>query len=162
MNPSASNDPNGISRRGFLQLALGWAAGTLAIVASAAGAVRFLVPNVLFEPSLIFKAGKPEDFPDGSVTFLESERVFLVRQGNTYRCLSAICTHLGCTVNRAEKGYHCPCHGSVFDEQGSVKSGPAPRGLAWFQVTLSKDNRLLVDKSRTVAADQYLVLPTKV
>ena len=51
-------------------------------------------------------------------------------------------------------------HGSVFDEQGSVKGGPAPRALAWFQVTLSKDNRLLVDKSRTVAADKYLVLST--
>ena len=162
MNPSTPNDPNDISRRGFLQLTLGWLAGTCAIIASAAGAVRFLVPNVLFEPGQIFKAGKPEDLADSSVTFLEDERVFLVRQGNTYRCLSAICTHLGCTVNRTEKGYHCPCHGSVFDDQGNVKSGPAPRGLAWFQVTLSKDNRLLVDKSRMVAADKYLVLPTKV
>ena len=33
--------------------------------ASAVGAVRFLVPNVLFEPSLVFKAGKPDDYPDG-------------------------------------------------------------------------------------------------
>ena len=123
--------------------------------------MRFLVPNVLFEPSQIFKAGKPEDYPDGSVTFLEDERVFLVRQGNTYRCLSAVCTHLGCTVNRADHGYHCPCHGSVFDDQGNVKSGPAPRALAWFQVTLSKDNRLLVDKNRTVSADKYLVLTTR-
>jgi cytochrome b6-f complex iron-sulfur subunit len=162
MNHSPAQDPNDVSRRGFLRLTLGWLAGTFAIAASAAGAVRFLVPNVLFEPSQLFKAGKAEDYPDGSVTFLEAERVFLVRQGNTYRCLSAICTHLGCTVDRADHGYHCPCHGSVFDDQGSVKSGPAPRGLAWFQVALSKDNRLLVDKSRTVPADKYLVLPTKV
>jgi nitrite reductase/ring-hydroxylating ferredoxin subunit len=160
MNPPNSNQKE-VSRRGFFQLSLGWLAGSFAIVASAAGAVRFLVPNVLFEPSQLFKAGKPDDFPDGSVTFLEDERVFLVRQGNTYRCLSAVCTHLGCTVNRADKGYHCPCHGSVFDDQGNVKSGPAPRGLAWFEVSLSKDNRLLVDKSRFVAADKYLVLPTK-
>lgn len=132
-------------------------AGVFAAAASAIGAVRFLVPNVLFEPSLVFKAGRPEDYPDNSVTFLEDERVFLVRKGNTYRCLSAICTHLGCTVNRASQGYHCPCHGSVFDEQGSVKGGPAPRALAWFQVMLSKDNRLLVDKNQTVTADKYLV-----
>ena len=129
-----------------------------AVCASAVGAVRFLVPNVLFEPSLVFKAGKPEDFPDGSVTFLEEERVFLVRKGNTFRCLSAICTHLGCTVNRAGQGYHCPCHGSVFDDQGSVKSGPAPRALEWFLVTLSKDSRLLVDKNQRVNSDKYLVL----
>jgi menaquinol-cytochrome c reductase iron-sulfur subunit len=160
MDPSTPQNQNDVSRRGFFQLTLGWLAGAFAVAASAAGAVRFLVPNVLFEPSLMFKAGRPDDYPDGSVTFLDEERVFLVRQGNTYRCLSAICTHLGCTVNRADHGYHCPCHGSVFDDQGAVKGGPAPRGLAWFELTLSKDNRLLVDKNRMVAADKYLVLPT--
>ena len=156
MNPIAPDKQ--ISRRGFFELTLGWIAAMFAVCASAVGAVRFLVPNVLFEPSLVFKAGKPEDFPDGSVTFLEEERVFLVRKGNTFRCLSAICTHLGCTVNRTGQGYHCPCHGSVFDDQGSVKSGPAPRALEWFLVTLSKDSRLLVDKNQRVNSDKYLVL----
>lgn len=154
-NPN--NDDN-VSRRGFLQLTLGWAAGAFAAIAASAGTLRFLIPNVLFEPSQLFKAGRPDDYADGSVTFLDEERVFLVRQGNTFRCLSAVCTHLGCTVNRTEKGYHCPCHGSVFDDQGTVKSGPAPRGLEWFLVTLSKDNRLLVDKSQRVNAEKYLVL----
>ena len=147
-----------VSRRGFFQLTLGWLAAAFAVSASTVGAVRFLVPNVLFEPSLLFKAGKPEDYPDGSVTFLGDERVFLVRQGNTFRCLSAICTHLGCTVNRTGQGYDCPCHGSIFDDQGTVKSGPAPRSLIWFSVALSKDNRLLVDKSKQVNPDKYLVL----
>lgn len=147
-----------VSRRGFFELTLGWIAAMFAVCASAVGAVRFLVPNVLFEPSLVFKAGKPDDFPDGSVTFLEEERVFLVRKGNAFRCLSAICTHLGCTVNRTSQGYHCPCHGSVFDDQGSVKRGPAPRALEWFLVTLSKDSRLLVDKNQRVNSDKYLVL----
>jgi Rieske Fe-S protein len=147
-----------VSRRGFFQLTLGWLAGLFAVGATTAASVRFLVPNVLFEPSQQFKAGKAEDFADGSVTFLEDERVFLIRQGNTFRCLSAVCTHLGCTVNRAERGYHCPCHGSVFDEQGSVKGGPAPRALQWFLVSLSKDGRLLVDKGQPVNADKYLVV----
>jgi len=156
MNPIAPDKQ--ISRRGFFELTLGWIAAMFAVCATAVGAVRFLVPNVLFEPSLVFKAGKPEDFPEGSVTFLEEERVFLVRKGNTFRCLSAICTHLGCTVNRTGQGYHCPCHGSVFDDQGSVKSGPAPRALEWFLVTLSKDSRLLVDKNQRVNSDKDLVL----
>jgi len=155
-HPTSPN--NGVSRRGFLSLTLGWLSASFAVVASSAAAVRFLVPNVLYEPSLIFKAGKPDDYPDNSVTFLEDERVFLVRKGNTFRCLSAICTHLGCTVNRADHGYHCPCHGSVFSDEGKVVSGPAPRPLQWFLVTMSKDNRLLVDKSQTVGADKYLVL----
>jgi cytochrome b6-f complex iron-sulfur subunit len=153
-----STERSEISRRGFFELTLGWLAAIFAVCASAVGSVRFLVPNVLFEPSLLFKAGKPEDYADGSVTFLEDERVFLVRQGNTFRCLSAICTHLGCTVDRAVQGYHCPCHGSVFDDQGGVKNGPAPRSLEWFSVTLSKDSRLLVDKNQRVNPDKYLVL----
>jgi len=157
MNPQ-SNDKDGVSRRGFFQLSLGWIAGSLAAAATAAAVVRFLVPNVLFEPGQRFKAGTPDDYPDGSITFLEDERVFLVRRGNSFRCLSAVCTHLGCTVNRAGKGYHCPCHGSVFDEQGAVQSGPAPRALTWFLVTLSKDNRLLVDKAQVVSQDKYLIL----
>jgi len=159
MNPPEPQTPDDFSRRGFFQLAFGWLAGAFAVTAAAAGAVRFLVPNVLFEPSQGFKAGKPEDYPDGSVTFLEDERVFLVRKGNTFRCLSAVCTHLGCTVNVAGSGYHCPCHGSVFDDQGNVKSGPAPRALDWFQIILSKDNHLLVDKNRRVPADKYLTIP---
>jgi Rieske Fe-S protein len=72
--------------------------------------------------------------------------------------MSAICTHLGCTVNRATKGFHCPCHGSVFNGDGAVESGPAPKPLAWFLVTLSKDNRLLVDKGEPVHPDKYLIL----
>jgi hypothetical protein len=46
----------------------------------------------------------------------------------------------------------------VFDEQGVVESGPAPRALTWFLVTLSKDNRLLVDKAQVVSQDKYLIL----
>ncbi len=118
-----SPDANsGVSRRRVFALALGWLAAGSAVAAAAAAAVRFMVPNVLFEPSQRFRAGKPEDYPEGSVTFLDEEQVFLIRQDNTFRCLSAICTHLGCTVNRAERGYHCPCHGSVFDDQGKLRN----------------------------------------
>jgi menaquinol-cytochrome c reductase iron-sulfur subunit len=154
-HPPIQND---VSRRGFFQLALGWMAGSFAFAAASVASVRFLVPNVLFEPSLSFKAGKPEDYLDGTVTFLDAERVYIIRHGNTFRCVSAVCTHLGCTVNRGNRGFHCPCHGSQFDDDGRVEAGPAPRSLAWFEVSLSKDNRLLVDKGQLVAADKYLVV----
>ncbi len=156
MNPPTSKPD--LTRRGFVALTLGWIAGVFAGLAAAAGAVRFLVPNVLYEPEQRFKAGRADDYPDGSITFLDDERVFLIRRGNTFRCLSAICTHLGCTVNRSGGGFHCPCHGSTFDNQGKVTSGPAPRGLTWYLVTMSKDERLLVDKGQVVKADKYLVV----
>jgi nitrite reductase/ring-hydroxylating ferredoxin subunit len=156
MNPPTNNQD--LTRRRFFALACGWIAGSFAGLAAAAGAVRFLVPNVLYEPDQRFKAGRPDDFPDGSITFIEDQRVFLIRRGNTFRCLSAVCSHLGCTVNHAGEGYHCPCHGSSFDSQGKVLSGPAPKAMTFFLVTMSKDDRLLVDKGQVVDADKYLVV----
>ncbi len=44
---------------------------------------------------------------------------------------SPICTHLGChfTWNDKTENFECPCHGSVFDIDGKVLGGPAPRPL---------------------------------
>jgi menaquinol-cytochrome c reductase iron-sulfur subunit len=44
---------------------------------------------------------------------------------------SPICPHLGCAYQWKEdqKEFQCPCHNSVFDVNGRVLSGPAPRSL---------------------------------
>lgn len=153
----SSITPNPIPRRTFLSLSLGWCSTVFALGASLAAAGRFLVPNVLYEPNRRFKGLKPEDYPDGP-TFLPELRVFVFRKGNSFRAASAVCTHLGCTVNLAATGFHCPCHGSVFDENGSVVSGPAPSGLAWYQLSLSRDGHVVIDTSLPVKADKYLVV----
>ncbi|WP_019222354.1 ubiquinol-cytochrome c reductase iron-sulfur subunit [Bartonella rattaustraliani] len=44
-----------------------------------------------------------------------------------------LCTHLGCvTLEQSGKfgGWLCPCHGSVYDTAGRVRSGPAHYNLA--------------------------------
>lgn len=46
--------------------------------------------------------------------------------------LQASCTHLGCIPTFAEgayRGWFCPCHGSVYDTSGRIRSGPAPTNL---------------------------------
>jgi nitrite reductase/ring-hydroxylating ferredoxin subunit len=45
--------------------------------------------------------------------------------------VSASCSHQGCTVtwNNAERTWDCPCHGSIFDADGSVIHGPAVEPL---------------------------------
>jgi menaquinol-cytochrome c reductase iron-sulfur subunit len=45
--------------------------------------------------------------------------------------LSPICTHLGCPIGWSAdtSQFHCPCHGGTFDKDGSLVSGPPPRGM---------------------------------
>lgn len=51
---------------------------------------------------------------------------------------SAICTHMGCTVNAGGPQFHCPCHGSVYDAfTGQVVRGPAPQPLTSIPVTVT-------------------------
>jgi len=39
-----------------------------------------------------------------------------------------------------------------------VVSGPSPRGLTWFLVTMSKDGRLVIDMDEAVTHDKNLVI----
>lgn len=148
-----------LSRRNLFALA-GWT-GLLASFAGALGtSLRFLVPNVLYEPSPIVTLGRISDYSEESVTLLEAERMFIVRTQEGIRAISAICTHLGCTVNWSEKNnhYECPCHGSIFNTDGKVIAGPAPRPLSWFDVKYSPGKRLVVNKRRLVSKDDYLIV----
>ncbi len=50
------------------------------------------------------------------------------------KAFSAVCTHLGCTVQyEAETSViWCPCHNGKFDLNGQVISGPPPKPLQAF------------------------------
>jgi nitrite reductase/ring-hydroxylating ferredoxin subunit len=148
-----------LNRRDFVKLTFGWCAALFAAGASAAAGARFMVPNVLYEPDQRYKALKPEDYPQG-MTFLPEIRTFLIRSGDKFRAVSAVCTHLGCTVNPSAdgKGFHCPCHGSQFNEDGAVVGGPAPKPLPCPSVSLSRDGRLVIDASQQVPPTQALVV----
>jgi Rieske Fe-S protein len=53
---------------------------------------------------------------------------------------SAICTHMGCTVNTGGPQLHCPCHGSVYNAfTGAVLQGPAPKPLRPVAVKVTAD-----------------------
>lgn len=76
-----------------------------------------------------------------------SEKSVYVTKGKDgqLRVLSAICTHLGCSVPWIEaKGqFICPCHNGVFAPDGALISGPPPRGLDELETKI-EGGRLLV------------------
>jgi menaquinol-cytochrome c reductase iron-sulfur subunit len=143
------------SRRSLLA---GAAAGCacLGLLAHAAPWGRALLPTVRYEAPTKRRLGAPAAFPEG-VTFLAQAGVFLFREENRFRALSAVCTHLGCTVQREEEGFHCPCHGSVFGKDGENRSGPAPRPLPWRPLALAADGTLAVDLGAETVAGTVLV-----
>lgn len=53
------------------------------------------------------------------------------RPGGVINAFSPSCPHLGCGYRWVQKEarFVCPCHASVFDIDGKVLSGPAPRNL---------------------------------
>lgn len=164
----------GPDRREFL-VKLGIGAGTAAIVGQAAASLRSLVPNVSYDPPTTVKLGLPQDFPDG-LKFLPDERLFVFREGRTFHAISAVCTHLGCTVRaealpqvqerevggrrtRLTHRFGCPCHGSHYNGDGSNIDGPAPRPLAWYHLSISPDDgQLVVDLAREVGHDFRLTI----
>lgn len=134
-----------------------FAAGCIGIGAATAGFLaatfRFLVPTVLYEPSRRFHIGSPAEFPAGSVTFLSDRRLYVFNSAEGFFAISSVCTHLGCNVKHIGQGFECPCHGSRFDENGRVVQGPAPQALAWYALSLSPREQLIVDLDQTVGPE---------
>jgi cytochrome b6-f complex iron-sulfur subunit len=152
----------GSTRRGFLgSVATGWFLFATGAGVGLLGMVRFLFPNVLFEPPSSFKAGVPRDFGIGvDERFKETNGAWLVRVPSDptsdrpgiegIYALSTTCTHLGCIPNwlAADSKFKCPCHGSGFRMSGINFEGPAPRPLERFRIVLADDGQILVDKSQ--------------
>ena len=146
------------TRRYFLEL-VGLGSILVTAAGSAVRSAQYLSPNVLLEPPLKFKAGALEDFPDESVTLIPDEKTYIVRAKEGYfYSMSAVCTHLGCITawDPVAGRIKCPCHGSQYDTQGNVLSGPAPQPLPHFALSLNDQKQLVVDKGAVVGQEAIL------
>lgn len=69
------------------------------------------------------------------------------------------CVHLGCTVpwNAGAGEFHCPCHGSVFEYNGTRIAGPATRALDLMPTTVGEDGSITVntDPNAIIERAQY-------
>ena len=129
------------SRREFLCLGV-------AAAASACGGCKLLgsrKADVVAEPI----QGAIRLTREQSAALLASEGSVLVQPEGTHdkiivmhaddgslHAVSAICTHMGCTVNYRVDVHHivCPCHGSEYTVDGANLKGPAKRPLKQYAV----------------------------
>lgn len=64
-----------------------------------------------------------------------------------WQVLVGICTHLGCIPlahSGQYDGFFCPCHGSVYDTSGRIRSGPAPANLALPPYEFLSDTKIRI------------------
>lgn len=136
-----SDDSGKVDRRSFLDLVL---AGGLA-----AWGTAMAVPTAFYlwparsgsGRAVSVSAGPVKDFAVGTAKMLQAEGrpVIVIRiSEDVFRAFSPICTHLGCLVkwDDATRKILCPCHAGVFDAEGRNVSGPPPRPLDPYSVTV--------------------------
>lgn len=130
------------------------ALGSLGLVTALTGllreTMRFLTPPLSQARLSTLVAGLPTEFPSGELTPLAEGPVFIGRDEAGLFALSAVCTHLGCTVARSGEGLACPCHGSRFAADGANLTGPAARPLPYLALTLNDDGLVEVDLNQAV------------
>jgi Rieske Fe-S protein len=76
--------------------------------------------------------GTTSEIPVGGGKIFTSEKVVVTQPTKgEFKGFSAICTHMGCTVDKVADGtIDCPCHGSKYSvTDAHVVHGPAPKPL---------------------------------
>jgi len=131
------------------------------ILASVAGFLAFisLFRQVLpagYRKDKRIKIGRPTSFPLNDFTYVSEHKLFVYRDHGGLRVVSAICTHLGCVIEKSDNGFQCPCHGSCFNEKGEVISGAAFKDLTWYRLYKDYDGQLVVDLDEAVDSDYIL------
>ncbi|MFF4397928.1 Rieske (2Fe-2S) protein [Streptomyces sp. NPDC001480] len=84
--------------------------------------------------------GATGDIPvGGGKVFADRKVVVTQPKEGEFKAFSAICTHMGCTVNKVANGtIDCPCHGSKYHiADGAVAHGPAQRPLPPKKITVN-------------------------
>lgn len=103
-------------------------------------------------PNLMVVAASTNEIQPNSAktfTFGPHEALLIRLPGGDYRALTAVCTHMGCNVRYlpSVEQIWCPCHKGIFDVNGDVVSGPPPRPLRRYAVTVSNGEVLVSNRA---------------
>jgi menaquinol-cytochrome c reductase iron-sulfur subunit len=144
-------EPEIIHRRRFLsRLSVALSAAVAAVVG--VPVVGFLLSPLTRKPPRQWRpVGPLDDFKIGdtvAVTFEDASPLpwagvtartaaWLRRDdASHFTAFSVNCTHLGCPVRWIADArlFLCPCHGGVYNDDGSVAAGPPPKPLSQYPV----------------------------
>lgn len=141
-------DPEPMPRRDFLGLV---AMGSMisAFVFSIFGMLKLPKAAVSASLSKKFNVSLPGTLVDGEPFIPPGRNVAVFRDGEGVFAISTVCTHLGCIVKASAGGFDCPCHGSGFTKDGTVRKGPAPKPLPWLKVS-QNGSAFTIDEETTV------------
>jgi cytochrome b6-f complex iron-sulfur subunit len=144
-----------MDRRHFIRRAGLWVASLTGAVTAAAYLRRFFPRSAGEKRGILL--GDPRQYPVDTYTFIAEHNLFIYRDHEGIKAVSAVCTHLGCVLERSSDGFQCPCHGSCYNNAGEVISGPAPVNLSWYRVAATADGKIYVDPGREAGAgDKFL------
>lgn len=133
------------TRRGFLKVAVGILAAVNGLLLGIPFLKTLLTPPKTPKPAF-FRAGDLGGLPVGKPVeirfvsrvqdaFYHREELHMawvvLHNDGSVTVFSPVCPHLGCYYdwNPQAGEFQCPCHGSIFSENGKVLGGPAPRPL---------------------------------
>ncbi len=103
-----------------------------------------------------FIAGKVEEFPLGSITYIKKGRFYISHLERGFLAMYRKCPHLGCVVPWVEEEgqFNCPCHAALFNKKGEVLGGPSPRPLDLFSMEIV-EGEILVDTNTPILRKRF-------
>jgi cytochrome b6-f complex iron-sulfur subunit len=149
------------SRRSFTRNAALAATG-IVTAQIAGGFVYLLWPNKTSGFGAKFPVAAASVPPVNGTPYKNTDgKFYVVHTEDGVEALYWKCVHLGCTVPWIE-GQHrfiCPCHGSVYEYNGSRVSGPATRALDAMPVEVDDSGNLTVDTNPAVIVERPTYRP---
>jgi Rieske Fe-S protein len=152
------------SRRDFLQI--GGTIGVFLVLATGLGIWANLSPSEKLPPSSLTSNGgssptsQTSSLPSGAISNVRDLQVgvpkyfdypssgytnmLMKKADGSVAALSILCTHVccQCQYDSASTNLNCPCHGSVFDQNGNVLRGPAGTKLPSVQLSIDSNGNI--------------------
>ena len=161
--PVASRGVDTVARRKLLRW-FGWTTLLVLLAEMAAGFLPFFWPRRTGSFGGRVAAGSVNDYKVGEVKKVVEGKFFISRVPEGFLALWQKCPHLGCSVPWQENQqsedrvaatgrFNCPCHGSIYDRYGQIITGPAPRPMDMFPITI-QDGRLFVETGPSAAKER--------